>query len=755
MTHPSRYRLLIGAGILLALVLGLGALFDYLALYKLYEKTALGAYRQVGKMLQANLATGSDNAQAASGTQASDRVLRAAKFAIIDALKRPEEAQPAHASVVTEADIALLLAQAEGMIVSSSNTELIGTLLPKELVLGEGTHKQWSGEEYRKSGQHYYLRFALDGAGRANPRHLWMRIDAQIVAPLITSAVQANIVKTVLLLIIGLGGLITVTARLLLGNVNGQGPSNARLGIAVFCALALVQALALGSSIIDAKVDCQYIAQASAGLPSALAAANGLPGTALAHAADRPSRDAEIATHAVGDAVEDQLWQVAAGALTVIVIALLVFGELLILASQVVEKATLGVRQSAPIHFSLARPVIFLLLFGIDIPVAFMPMHAERLYTPLFGLAKPIVMGLPISMEFLCAGAAILGAGFWLDRRGWHEPFVIGLALAIGGGLYSWLAPDVLHFIVSRAVVGFGYGLALMAAQGFVIAHTVNNRKAQGLAHLFAGVYAGSLCGGATGAMLADFVGYETVFLIGVWLLIGAVACAWLFMRPALVQSRTATTARAIVGSKPKGRFVNFLLNRNVIGLIFFSSLPASIAVVGFINYFSPVYLSRMGASQSAIGQIMMIYGLCMIYLGPWVSRFVDASHNKKRYIFFGCVLGSCAFLTFNVLNGLLAAAVAVFLLGLSSSFILSSQSAYALNLRVTQDLGEGKAIGIFRSTGRVGQMLGPMIFGGLAASGNIGESVAHIGAIYLLTALLFLLLTDKDDKRVLPEGAI
>jgi predicted MFS family arabinose efflux permease len=84
--------------------------------------------------------------------------------------------------------------------------------------------------------------------------------------------------------------------------------------------------------------------------------------------------------------------------------------------------------------------------------------------------------------------------------------------------------------------------------------------------------------------------------------------------------------------------------------------LPAAIAVVGFLNYFSPIYLNSIGASQATIGRVLMIYGVSLIYIGPMISRHVDASCNKKQYIFIGCLLGATTFLIFNFFNGIYAA---------------------------------------------------------------------------------------------------
>lgn len=449
----------------------------------------------------------------------------------------------------------------------------------------------------------------------------------------------------------------------------------------------------------------------------------------------------------------EKLIDIVMDSLTVIIISMLFFVELMIMIFKYFEVKVKASEKSQGIDYGVMRPAAFLFLFGIDISVSFLPLHMENLYIPIFSLSKEVVMGLPISVEFMFVGIAILVSGVWLDRRGWHEPFVSGLIIAAAGVLYSWLAPNAIHFILSRAIVGIGYGLSLMAAQGFVITYTDWKSKAQGLAHLFAGIYAGSICGTATGAMMAEWMGYTPVFLIGALILIAVVVYTFTFMRSGMKRPLPLKPA-SVKLPKRRGKTIHFLFNRTILGLIFFSSLPAAIAVIGFMNYFSPIYLNRIGASQSTIGQVLMLYGICLIYFGPFLSKYVDASQNKKIYILLGCFLGSSALLTFHVFEGLTAAVMAVFLFGLSSSFVLASQSVYALKLKVTQELGEGKAIGIFRSTSRVGQMLGPIVFSAVIAATDISSGITFLGLAYLCTALLFLVVTHSDLKAVLLEDA-
>ncbi len=148
---------------------------------------------------------------------------------------------------------------------------------------------------------------------------------------------------------------------------------------------------------------------------------------------------------------------------------------------------------------------------------------------------------------------------------------------------------------------------------------------------MFAGMYSGSICGTAVGAMLAERFGYSPVFLLSAVTLLLTLVYSFIMMRGAIEQGRSQNRALRIgqtVTAVTAKHYWNFLRNRYVLGLIFLSSLPSAIAVIGLLNYFGPVYLNRLGVSQSIIGSVLVIYSICMVYLGPFVSKYIDASDN-------------------------------------------------------------------------------------------------------------------------------
>jgi predicted MFS family arabinose efflux permease len=455
-------------------------------------------------------------------------------------------------------------------------------------------------------------------------------------------------------------------------------------------------------------------------------------------------------TNAMPDALPELL---AAGGTATLIAALICLEASFVLITRLTARAKVTEQQKEVVDYRLMRPAIFAFLFGIDLSMAFIPLYMGKMEQDFFGLSQNVMMGLPISVEFFCVGVAILLAGVWFDRRGWQEPFYAGLALATLGALYSWMAPDALHFILSRGLVGLGYGLVQLSSHGFVMRNTDKSTKAQGMSHLAAGLYAGSLCGAATGAVMAEQFGYEVVFLSGAVIITSVVVYSLLILGyPVTTPSRTKSVPLQHAGKSVLRRF---LLDRRVLAAIFFSSMPASIAVVGFLNYFSPVYLNRQGISESTIGQVLMLFGVCIAVLAPRVGRLIDATENKQWLVLIGSLLGASAFLTFSIWDGLLATTIAILLLGLSNCLVLSAQSVFLLKLDITQELGEGKAMGIFRASSRIGQMLGPIIFAWLFLFENVSVGITYLGLAYIVMALIFIWLThsDADQPQQIQEG--
>lgn len=401
-------------------------------------------------------------------------------------------------------------------------------------------------------------------------------------------------------------------------------------------------------------------------------------------------------------------------------------------------------------RFSLIRPVGFGVVFALDMSLAFIPLQMESLPLPNLSVSREVMLGLPISAEMFFAGLAVLGGGFWMERRGRKAPLALGAVLAAVGSFLSAKSPDAWSFILARGATGLGYGLMLMAAQGLAAAGAAPAKKGAALAHLFAGVYAGSICGAAAGGMIADRLGRQPVFLAAAAILLLVGLPAALFLRD---PKPKRTNSDALLHPTPRtvgGReLLGFVFNREMGSLILFNILPGALFLIGFLNYLTPIHLTKLGRSQADIGRVMMLYGVCLIYLAPAVGSLIDASGRKKPWIFLSGVLGAVGMASFNVLSGIWAPVFAVFMFGLAGAVGFAAQSAYALNLPATARIGEGRAMGLYGAAERIGQVLGPLVLARLTLELGMQGGMVWAGAAYLGLTLLFLLLAREHGAAL------
>src|SRR5690606_24427850 len=111
-----------------------------------------------------------------------------------------------------------------------------------------------------------------------------------------------------------------------------------------------------------------------------------------------------------------------------------------------------------------------------------------------------------------------------------------------------------------------------------------------------------------------------------------------------------------------------------------------------------PLYLQEQGVSASGTGRVLMLYGLCMIYLGPIIGRVVDRSRSKKAFVALGGIIGGAGMAYLYVDNGLVAVSLSVFLLAFGSCWTGAAQMSWMLGLPRVQAYGPGGATSVMRA---------------------------------------------------------
>jgi len=324
-----------------------------------------------------------------------------------------------------------------------------------------------------------------------------------------------------------------------------------------------------------------------------------------------------------------------------------------------------------------------------------------------------------------------------VDKKSWRHTFILGLAVVAAGILLSGLARSEVVFIMARAVTGLGYGFTLISMEGFLAVNPSKSDRAVGFSQLYAGIYAGKMCSVALGAMLAERLGYSPVFFIQLVALAIPLAFALAFAK---AQSGYPAALRPAAHGE-RVRLADFLGNRQVLTLFLFIALPSMLCTVGFFCYFFPLYSNSIGLSASNTGRAFMIYSLCFVLLGPYLGKFIGRRADAKKFIYLSGCTGVLAMLVFFWQGSLAAALAAIFLLGLADSISAVAHTTYFLNLEATRSLGEGKGLGLFRMTRKIGEAMGPLAFGWVLVLGP-QNGIGLIGLSYLLVIFMFFVST-------------
>ena len=291
------------------------------------------------------------------------------------------------------------------------------------------------------------------------------------------------------------------------------------------------------------------------------------------------------------------------------------------------------------------------------------------------------------------------------------------------------LAASPWHFVAARAVVGTGYGLALLTAQACTV-------KDGMLADMFAGVYAGSLCGSAMGAMLAERFGYAPVFLLSAVILICLVPLPRLLLRGGTEGGEEQSAAKVTFGQMRR-----LLGDRRFLAFVLLSLVPSAMLCVGFLNYFLPVYLKSAGTAQSDIGRIYMLNCLLVIYSGPPLSRLVMKTRSKAGMVCAAGIISALSLLVLAVLPPLPATLLGAVLVGLATGLNIPAQSEYLLRLDIARAIGVDQSMSLLDALQRVGQVLGPLCAGAALLAMGVDEAARLIGAGFILISLAFLVL--------------
>ena len=305
------------------------------------------------------------------------------------------------------------------------------------------------------------------------------------------------------------------------------------------------------------------------------------------------------------------------------------------------------------------------------------------------------------------------------DKWGHRNLLLAAMAPALVGHIGLALSANVLEIILFRTLIGFGYAIATLAFQDYVLDVLPKEQRVSSLGFVTAALFGGIFAGTALGGILADRLGTSAVFYVSAGLVLASAALTLRFVpsgRRALGAESVRVPLAAAVAAILHNRRFNMLLA----GI----AIPANVLLQAFVCYLVALQLNALGSTASGVARTLMLYMLLVALMGPLAGR-IDRLLDPAIAALLGAVLSGCGLLAAAVWPSTWTVAVAVVVAGIGQGLMRGSQVAVAMNIAETElaHIGPNAVLGALRTLERGGSVVG--LIGIAFLSSHIGYAGA------------------------------
>lgn len=345
--------------------------------------------------------------------------------------------------------------------------------------------------------------------------------------------------------------------------------------------------------------------------------------------------------------------------------------------------------------------------------------------------------GLLVSLYALgvAVGAPVLTAltGNWKRKT----VLIAVMALFVLGNLVAWQAPEYSTLVTARILTGLAHGVFFSIGSTIATGLVSKDKAASAIAIMFTGLTVALVTGVPLGTWIGQTFGWQATFLIVAILgLIALIGSAILVPGNLKQPPATKLSSQLKVLTKPR-----LLLVYAITALGYGGTFTA-------FTYLAPILENITGFESSAIGLIMLVYGVSVAIGNIWGGKMADSMGPTKALTFIFLALAAIL-LVFNLAAVNKFTAVATILVWGAFAFgNVPGLQVYVVKLAEKYspdavDVASGLNIAAFN----VGIALGSW-GGGLVVEQAGLMHTPWIGAVVVFIALLLTRLSAKLDKH-------
>ena len=373
---------------------------------------------------------------------------------------------------------------------------------------------------------------------------------------------------------------------------------------------------------------------------------------------------------------------------------------------------------------------VFVLHVGQSMIVPILPLYAST-----FGVG-PALVGVLLAAQSVPRLFTNVPAGRLSDSLGAQRLLAFSCALAVVGGLGSAFAPIFIALLIARVLQGVASAISHTAGLTYAASLGGSGRRGRKISLYQGSFLLGNGVGPVLGGTIAQLYGYRVPFIIfaGIALVTGL----WVLLQlPDPRGLEPASTDHKPDGTQVSVRMRDVLLQSGVL-LACLMTLLAAYTRSGSRDYALVVLSDERGMVEAQIGtalSLVFLANVAVLYVaGLMVDRYGPKAMMVPSWLIVAA--GLSIFAVSDSYTGLLVAAA---LYGIGAGM---GNAAPAVQIANAVGPGQrGLALGIFRTFSDLGQIVGPIVMGVMAATVGLIWGVWLNITIVLIAAVAYQLL--------------
>ncbi len=379
---------------------------------------------------------------------------------------------------------------------------------------------------------------------------------------------------------------------------------------------------------------------------------------------------------------------------------------------------------------------------GVIAPV--LPLFARE-----FGVGTAVI-GLTLAVFGLARLILNVPLGVLSDRYGRRVLLVGGPIVTAVGMVGSGFAPSIEALLVWRFIAGAGSSMYMTGAMVYLTDISTSETRARFIGTNQGALLIGTAIGPAVGGIVAEYWGLRAPFhVVGAAALFAAVY-AWARLPETRGLSVPAVPTRQRA-SGDRSDWMTMVLSRD-----FFA--------VGFVTLV--IFLTRTGSRQTLVpllgedtlglspGELGAIFtGMSIINVILLTPAALAADRfGRKRVIVPSMLAHAVGLVMYAAANDVTMFLLASLALSVAASMAGPAPAAYAADLAPPSV--RGLAMGLYRTTGDIGFMVGPPLLGALADATSFAWGLNANAVLAAASAVAFLVLARETGRQREPRAA-